>query len=1223
MADGRAAEFAGTARFTVLRRLGAGGMGVVYAARDAERDVDVALKLLPHGSPLGLVRFKREFRALTSIVHPNLVALYELVAEDNTWFFTMEIVEGTDFMSWVRTPEFDAERLRDALRQLARGVSAIHAAGRLHRDLKPSNVMVRPSGRVVILDFGLVTDMGVSTTGSQGGGTAAYMAPEQWQGEPPSTAGDWYAVGVMLYEALTGELPFTGRKSEILVAKLGADAPVASDHARDVPTDLDVLCRALLRRDPAERAGEDDVMRVVGHATREQAATAMFAIPVADGQAPLVGRERHLETMHAAFSDVEQGRTVTLHVHGQSGHGKSTLLERFLGDLHQRDKVVVLAGRCFEQESVPYKALDTVVDALAAHLMTRDADDVRALLPTDIAVLARLFPVLQRVPAIAGAPMPAMTIPDQRELRHAAFAALRELLGRMGRSSTLVVMIDDLQWGDVDSALLLGELVQPPDPPHLLLLLSYRSEYRDRSACLRTLDEVERATESARARIELSVGPLTPIDAERLALSLLDGNDARTATQARQVALESRGNPYFVAELVRHLREGGEWAGIDNSGRRIDLDEVLWHRVVRLAEEPRSVLEVVAVAGQPLQVQVARDTLDAHEHLQHSIGVLRTQHLVRSSGPRMTDDLETYHDRVRESVVAHLNPIVVRHYHAVLAEALEAAGTADAETLGVHLEGAGDRARAGISYARAARAATGSLAFDRAANLYRRALELHEGSPNDAAALRRGLADALANAGRGFHAAEAYIAAADGAEGSELLHLEGLAATQYCISGHPDQGRRIFKRILGRIGLPLPDSPLRIIGMLLWRRLRLRLRGIEFRERPESEVDPAVLQRIDLLWSVSTGLSLPDALGIASMQTQGLLLALEAGEPYRLARALAFEAFLVSSAGWPTERQTSALFARAAAIARRIDNPHALGMVELSAGLIALDQTRFADAMRHCEIAESIFRTRCTGVWWEVATARSVIAWTLWHRGHTHHLRQRATSYISEARDRGDLFTVTNLGAVALPHLSLVADEPDAAAREVDEAIAAWGVDGFHLQHVAAMLSRAHIHLYRGDGAAALAHVEGLWPSLRRALQLRTQIVRIMMVDLRARCVLAAGAAASEASPYANRASRLARQLERENTPMSRPFAATVRAGVAALRGDTRSVVANLEAALAHYDVFDDRLRTAAVRQLLAQSLPGSRGEDFRAAAAASFAAEGVRRPGGIIAMYAPGHAVR
>jgi tetratricopeptide (TPR) repeat protein len=1216
-------EFAGTERFSVLRRLGAGGMGVVYEARDTELDVHVALKLLPHIDASGLSRFKREFRTLTSIVHPNLVELFELISEGDRWFFTMEVVEGGGFIEWVRPDGLDVDRLREALHQLVRGVSAVHAAGRLHRDLKPSNVMVRPSGQVVILDFGLVTDVGgAGVPSSYAAGTVAYMAPEQWTGAPLTTASDWYAVGVMLYEALTGRPPFVGRKSEMLMAKLGDEATPPSTHAPNLPEDLEQLCIALLRRDQAERPAEAEIRRVVARDNASSASTGTMGL-TATYRVPLLGREEHLECMATALRAVGAGVTTSMHVSGASGSGKSALLERFLDDLAAESDAVVLSGRCYEQESVPYKALDTIVDALATYLEDLAPGEAAALVPPNVAVLARIFPVLSRVPAIASAPRDSLLIPDQREARRLAFVALRELLAQIGRRQPLVLVIDDLQWGDVDSALLLGELLQPPGAPRLLLLLSYRSEYVDRSACLRTMRQAESVAEAERHRVELRVEPLSEYDAERLAASLLATTSAaQVRTHAAQIARESHGNPYFVGELVRYVQQTGGWTPLGDGGPRLELDDVLWSRVLRLAPEPRELLEVVAVAGQPIRLQYARQTVFAKERVQHSVGVLRGDHFVRSTGPRMADDIETYHDRVRESVVAHLDAGVLRLLHTGLANTFESAGDADPETMAVHFEGAGVPAKAGVYYAISARAAAIALAFDRAASLFRRALELQPAAGAETTRLRRELADALANAGRGAEAAPAYQAAAQGgaATGDALLDLERLAATQYCISGRIAEGRQIFRRILARVGLPMPESPVRILASLVARRTWLRVRGVGYTERRESDVDPRSLQRIDLLWSVATALSVPDALGVASMQTKGLLLALHAGEPYRLARALAFEAFLTSAAGWPTARRTAALFAKADALARHIDNPHALGMVQLTAGLIALNQTRFVEAAAHCEEAEEILRNRCTGVWWEVATARTVQTWSLFHRGHCDELRRKTVAYIGEARDRGDLFTVTNLGAVALPHISLLADDPDTATREVDEAIAEWGVEGFHLQHVEAMFSHAHIHLYRGDGAEALRGVDQLWPRLRRALQLQTQLVRIMMVDLRARCVIAAARASHDPRALLRRAERYARRLDREDTAMSRPFAAMLHAGVAGLRGDTASAAGHLRSALEAHTTLEDRLRDAILLRLLGGYVGGDEGAALAASSAAMFARERIARPEGWVAVYAAGN---
>ncbi|HKO92780.1 MAG TPA: serine/threonine-protein kinase, partial [Polyangiaceae bacterium] len=197
-------------RFSILRRLGEGGMGIVYEAFDDQRKGRVALKTLTHIDAAGVYRLKNEFRALSDVIHPNLVQLYELFAENDAWFFSMELIDGERFDRWVRPDgAVHEQRLRRALPQLVAGVAAIHTAAKLHRDLKPSNVLVTPEGRVVVLDFGLSVDpelggVGHTLADASISGTPAYMAPEQAAGKTASAASDYYAIGVMLFEALTG-----------------------------------------------------------------------------------------------------------------------------------------------------------------------------------------------------------------------------------------------------------------------------------------------------------------------------------------------------------------------------------------------------------------------------------------------------------------------------------------------------------------------------------------------------------------------------------------------------------------------------------------------------------------------------------------------------------------------------------------------------------------------------------------------------------------------------------------------------------------------------------------------------------------------------------------------------------------------------------------------------------------------------------------------------------
>src|SRR6185369_11613399 len=234
-------------------------MGVVYDVFDRERKTRVALKTLRTLGGEQLMRFKNEFRALSDLHHVNLVSLGELIHHDGLWFFTMELIDGWDLLSHVRpSGKLDLERLRDTFGQLSEGLGALHAAGKVHRDIKPSNVRVTQQGRVVLLDLGLVTDAhrdgAARTSSDQVVGTATYMAPEQAQSKPVSPAADWYAAGVVLYEALTGEVPFSGSPLEVLMSKQSELPKPPHEHAGDVPPDLEELCLRLLSVDAGKRA---------------------------------------------------------------------------------------------------------------------------------------------------------------------------------------------------------------------------------------------------------------------------------------------------------------------------------------------------------------------------------------------------------------------------------------------------------------------------------------------------------------------------------------------------------------------------------------------------------------------------------------------------------------------------------------------------------------------------------------------------------------------------------------------------------------------------------------------------------------------------------------------------------------------------------------------------------------------------------------------------------
>src|SRR5205814_1004611 len=213
------------------------------------------------------------------------------------------------------------------------------------------------AGRVVLLDFGLAAEQGRGglhrDTVDEVVGTAAYRSPEQAAGAAVSPASDWYSVGVMIFEALTGRLPFLGGSMQVLMDKQRFEPPPPRELEPDVPDDLNALCIDLLRQRPEARPSGREVLRRLGAAAVVPGVHATSRSSL-EQSAPLVGRQRHHEALAAAFAATKGGKTVLLFVHGRSGAGKSTLLQRFLGDLLEGGEAVVLAGRCYQRESVPY-----------------------------------------------------------------------------------------------------------------------------------------------------------------------------------------------------------------------------------------------------------------------------------------------------------------------------------------------------------------------------------------------------------------------------------------------------------------------------------------------------------------------------------------------------------------------------------------------------------------------------------------------------------------------------------------------------------------------------------------------------------------------------------------------------------------------------------------------------------------------------------------------------
>ena len=1197
----------GGGRFEILARIGEGAAGVVYEVKDRQSDSRLALKTVRGAGAEALVSLKREFRAAQDLAHPNLVRLDELFEDAGTWFFTMELVDGKDWLAYVR-PEgaLEVARLRATLGQLVEALGALHAAGMVHRDVKPSNVLVSGDGVVKVLDFGIAAARYRIGSASDGGmvGTLAYMAPEQVLSEEPTPASDFYAVGVMLYQALTGRLPYFDRSGHVAEEKLTGPPTPLKAIAPSAPDDLAALCGALLHLTPSERPTGEAILRALG----ESVVSGAEALGAGEG---FVGRASELYALSQAYDAVLARATVAVLVEGPSGVGKSALVRRFLDGV--RADALVLQGRCHEREYVPYKGIDAIVDELAAYLGEADDvfDDMRN---PAMRLLPRLFPVLTRVPFFArlGAASSPPAEGDASELRARIFGAFRELVARVTHERTLVLWIDDVQWADGDSLALLSDLLAPPSPPPLLLLYTRRLLDGEMSGA----DATPIPALPGDPRV-VSLAGLSDDELVSLASGL--AHDAPIGeAELRILTKESGGHPLFLQELLRRRARGSGGAPL------LRLDDALWERILRLEPSERSLVEASAVAGVPTALEVVAEAagIERRDLARHS-AALRGANLVKLSGQERARRIEPYHDRVREAVVSHLDPEKLRAWHQRIARTLEASPDRDVERLAFHCEGAGDAPRAAALFRAAGDRASQAFAFDRAVDLYRRALTL--GAPtitrSDARLIELALAEALFDAGRGREAGDVFVALAGAGDDRVALELRLRGARAYFGSGYFNEGIEAIRTVLDAVDISLPEGRIAVLSRMLWYRMRVVVRRFKLAKRDPASVAPREVLRYDVCTSAGFGLGMADTVRGSIFQYLSAKLSLELGDPKRAVRGLSGFALSACTGGVNTARITAEAIAEARKLAKGLDDPYSEALIAGASGFAAFMLENWVEADGHLRRAEELFRS-LQGVSFELATARMMHGRTLAQLGRFDALAVYQGPTLRDAIRRNDVYAMNNTRATVSAMVAIAQGDVVTAEAEIAEAERVLASYRYQMQHVYCLLSGCAIDLYRSQPEKVIERLEGHRARLRASLFERVQSIRVALASCRARAHLAFAARSSVGRrEHLAEAARCAEVLGAQGLPGAAAHAALTRATVAAIDGKSVAAAEGLRVAIGGFDERSMVLHAAAARYALSTIEGGATGVALKAAALDAMRAQKIAAPETFAAHYAPGFA--
>jgi tetratricopeptide (TPR) repeat protein len=629
--------------YRIVAKLGAGGMGEVWLAEDTRLKRKVALKLLPAELTADadrVRRFEQEAQAASALNHPNIITVYDIGECEAGRFIVMELVAGRTLRA-VTAADNPLETLLKLGQQMAKALSAAHAAGITHRDIKPDNIMVRDDGYVKVLDFGLArlrpatesdseaATLAQQTTPGTVMGTVAYMSPEQARGERVKHPSDIFALGIVLYELATGRHPF---KAETLVGYLHAitlqEPSALTQWKPELPAALNALILQMLSKDARRRPTASEAAQTLQEIEREQerekgrSATLILphtAVPSAL-PTPLrhtVGRETERYELRAAFKAAKNGRGALLCVAGEPGIGKTTLVEDFLAELAATNQCTLARGRCSERLAGT-EAYLPLLEALESLLLNDKslAATMRQLAPTWYAQVVPLSGESEESACLRAEVKAASQERMKREL--AAF------LQAVSEPRPLVIFFDDLHWADVSTIDLLSFLAGKFDALRVLIVTTYRPS--DMLLAKHPFLQIKPDLQARGLCRELLLEFLTEAEiADYLTLEL--PRNRFPAEFPKLIHAKTEGSPLFMADLVRYLRDRGVIAQTSGSWMLAqtlpdierELPEsvrgMIERKIGQLSEEDRKLLTAASVQGYEFDSAVVAQVLklDADE----------------------------------------------------------------------------------------------------------------------------------------------------------------------------------------------------------------------------------------------------------------------------------------------------------------------------------------------------------------------------------------------------------------------------------------------------------------------------------------------------------------------------------------------------------------------------------------------------------------------------------
>lgn len=637
-------------RYRLHEKLGRGGMGTVYRATDRLTNSTVALKQVTRPVPNPdstsktnstdfRIALAKEFQALASLRHPNIIPVLDYGFEGENPYFTMRYIPVARTITEVGQQKSLTGKV-NLLIQALRALAYLHRRGIVHRDMKPENALVDIDGHLTLLDFGLAEENPQGAVDGKIVGTLAYIAPEVLQGNPPTQAADLFAIGIMAYEIFTGKHPFDNGTPADLVTAVLKESPDLSNL--DLTDDFISIIDRLLLKDPKDRYQDaDKVIEDLAFAARISLEEEDPAIRNSYIQAArFVGREAELRQLETALDNIFNNKGSTWLVGGESGVGKSRLLHeiqirsmvRGARTLHGQG--VAGGGLSFQlwREPVRYLALSLTLSDLDAAILKDIAPDIETLLERTV--------------------LPAPIVEDKEKRIIEAIAAQFQHI-----QEPTVLLLEDLHWAMESLEVLKKVNAMVRDLPLLIL-----GTFRD--------DELPDLPNELDMMTHLTLQRLNETEVVDLSTSML-GAVGREPQVLDLLQKETEGNVFFIVETVRTLAE--EAGRLSNVGRMTlphsvfagGVMKVVQHRLSRVPEQHHALLKIAAVAGRQIDIALLRHI--APTQIDEWLTVCVNNAVLTGKDARY----QFAHDKLREALLNELTAEEVVTYNRQVAEAIE------------------------------------------------------------------------------------------------------------------------------------------------------------------------------------------------------------------------------------------------------------------------------------------------------------------------------------------------------------------------------------------------------------------------------------------------------------------------------------------------------------------------------------------------------------------------